>query len=88
VARVVARIADPPKANSQLKALSPQEGRILDLVAEGQTNRQIAEAMFLSEKTVKNYMTGLLAKLKMNSRTEAAIYATKLKAGDAGATTL
>ena len=85
VARVVERIANPPKVNPELKALSPQEGRILDLIAEGQTNRQIAEAMFLSEKTVKNYMTGLLAKLKMNSRTEAAIYATKLKAGETGA---
>jgi DNA-binding NarL/FixJ family response regulator len=79
VARVVERISNPPTPNPELKALSPQEGRLLDLIAEGKTNRQIAEAMFLSEKTVKNYMTGLLAKLKMNSRTEAAIYATKLK---------
>jgi DNA-binding NarL/FixJ family response regulator len=53
----------------------------LDLIAEGQTNRQIAEALFLSEKTVKNYVTNLLAKLRMNSRTEAAIYATKRQAG-------
>ncbi len=80
VARVVERIANPPKTNPELKALSPQERRILDLIAEGMTNRQIAGAMFLSEKTIKNYMTALLAKLKMNSRTEAAIYATKLKA--------
>ncbi len=43
------------------------------------TNRQIAEAMFLSENTVKNYVTGLLRKLKMSSRTEAAIFATRLK---------
>jgi two-component system response regulator DevR len=82
VARVVERISNPPKANPELKSLSPQEGRLLDLIAEGQTNRQIAAGMFLSEKTVKNYMTGLLAKLRMNSRTEAAIYATKLKAGE------
>ena len=53
----------------------------MDLIAEGKTNRQIAETMFLSEKTIKNYITALFAKLKMNSRTEAAIYATKLKAG-------
>lgn len=79
VARVVERISNPPKGNPELKALSPQEARILDLIAEGQTNRQIAEAMFLAEHTVKNYITGLLKKLKMNSRTEAAIYATKLK---------
>ena len=43
------------------------------------TNKQIADAMFLSENTVKNYVTGLLRKLKMTSRTEAAIYATKVK---------
>jgi two-component system response regulator DevR len=86
VARVVERISNPPKVNPELKALSPQEARILDHIAEGQTNRQIAEAMFLSEKTVKNYVTGLLAKLKMNSRTEAAIYATKLKTDASEAT--
>jgi two-component system response regulator DevR len=80
VARVVDRIANPPQITPELKALSAQEGRILDLIAEGKTNRQIAADMFLSEKTIKNYVTHLLAKLKMNSRTEAAIYATKLKA--------
>jgi two-component system, NarL family, response regulator DevR len=85
VARVVERISKPPTGNPELKALSPQEGRLLDLIAEGKTNRQIAAAMFLSEKTVKNYMTGLLAKLKMNSRTEAAIYATKLKGSESDA---
>jgi two-component system response regulator DevR len=82
VARAVERIANPPKVNPELEALSPQETRLLGLIAEGMTNREISEEMFLSEKTVKNYMTGLLAKLKMNSRTEAAIYATKLKAGE------
>jgi len=81
IARVVERIASPPQANSEIQALSPKEKRLLDLIAEGMTNREIAKEMFLSEKTVKNYMTGLLAKLNMNSRTEAAIYATKLKAG-------
>ena len=60
-------------------SLSPQEARILDLIAEGKTNKQIAEAMFLAENTVKNYITSLLRKLKVTSRTEAAIYATKLK---------
>jgi two-component system, NarL family, response regulator DevR len=79
VARVVERIANPPKAPTALAQLSPQERRLLDFIAEGLTNRQIAEAMFLSEKTVKNYMTGLLAKLNMSNRTEAAVFATKLK---------
>jgi DNA-binding NarL/FixJ family response regulator len=82
VARVVERIAHPPHAPSELAQLSPQERRLLDFIAEGLTNRQIAEAMFLSEKTVKNYMTGLLSKLNMNNRTEAAVYATKLKRPD------
>jgi DNA-binding NarL/FixJ family response regulator len=80
VARVIERITNPPKASSVLDALSPQELRLLGFIAEGHTNRQIAESMFLSEKTVKNYMTGLLSKLNVNSRTEAAILVTKLNA--------
>jgi two-component system response regulator DevR len=56
----------------------------LELIAGGNTNRQIAESMFLSEKTVKNYVTNMLAKLKMNSRTEAAIYATKVQTRTTG----
>jgi len=79
VARVVERIANPPKGDPAIESLSPQEARILDLIAEGKTNKQISEAMFLSEHTVKNYVTGLLRKLTVTSRTEAAIYATKLK---------
>jgi two-component system, NarL family, response regulator DevR len=57
--------------------LTPQEQRILDLIAEGLTNRQIGELMFLSEKTVKNYVSNMLAKLGMSRRTEAAVYAVK-----------
>jgi len=83
VARVIERISNPPKSDPGFHALTPQVKRILDLIAEGQTNRQIAESMFLAEHTVKNYITGLLRKLRMSSRTEAAIYATKLKAKDA-----
>ena len=81
VARVVERISNP-KVDPALASLSPQEGRILGLIAEGRTNKQIAEAMYLSENTVKNYVTGLLRKLRVTSRTEAAIYATKLKSRD------
>jgi DNA-binding NarL/FixJ family response regulator len=83
VARVVERIANPPQPRSELAALSPQERRLLDFIAEGLTNREIAESMFLSEKTVKNYMTGLLNKLNMSNRTEAAVYVTKLKGAEA-----
>jgi two-component system, NarL family, response regulator DevR len=80
VARVVERISNPPKADPSMASLSPQEQRILEHISEGMTNKQIAESMFLAEHTVKNYVTGLLRKLKMSSRTEAAIYATKRKA--------
>jgi len=77
VARVIERIANPPKQDSLLSSLSPQEHRILELIGQGKTNKQIARAMYLSENTVKNYITTLLRKLKVTSRTEAAIYATK-----------
>jgi two-component system, NarL family, response regulator DevR len=60
----------------QVNKLSPQERRILDLIAEGCTNRQIATAMILSERTVKNYVSNVLRKLGMRGRTEAAVYAT------------
>jgi DNA-binding NarL/FixJ family response regulator len=62
----------------ELSALSDQERRILELIAEGLTNRQIGERMFLAEKTVKNYVSNLLSKLGMSRRTEAAVYAARL----------
>lgn len=58
-----------------LSHLTPQEQRILDHVAEGLTNRQIGEAMSLAEKTVKNYVTSVLSKLRLERRTQAAVYA-------------
>jgi DNA-binding NarL/FixJ family response regulator len=57
--------------------LSPQERRILDLIAEGMTNRQIAGHLYLAEKTIKNYVSSLLHKLGFERRTEAAVYATR-----------
>lgn len=57
------------------RSLTEQERRILELIAEGKTNRQIAQVMFLAEKTVKNYVSGLLRKLDLERRTEAAVYA-------------
>ena len=65
---------------SRLKDLSPQEGRLLDHLSEGLTNRQIAERMNLAEKTVKNYVSNLLRKLSLISRTEAAVFVTNLRA--------
>jgi DNA-binding NarL/FixJ family response regulator len=58
----------------RLASLSPQERRILEHIAEGLTNRQIGQTMSLAEKTVKNYVTSVLAKMGMESRTQAAVY--------------
>jgi two-component system, NarL family, response regulator DevR len=78
-ARVFERLRSPaPAARDPLAELTPQERRILDHIAEGMTNRQIGEAMFLAEKTVKNYVSNLLAKLGMARRSEAAAYAARL----------
>ncbi len=63
-----------------LARLTPQERKILDHIAEGLTNREISEEMFLAEKTVKNYVSNLLAKLEMSRRSEAAAYAARLAA--------
>jgi DNA-binding NarL/FixJ family response regulator len=59
----------------RLESLSAQERKILDLLSEGLSNREIADAMFLAEKTVKNYVSNLLAKLGFQRRTEAALFA-------------
>ncbi|HTQ94351.1 MAG TPA: LuxR C-terminal-related transcriptional regulator, partial [Streptosporangiaceae bacterium] len=60
---------------------SAQERRILELIGEGLTNRQIGERMFLAEKTVKNYVSALFAKLGMERRTQAAAYAVRVFGG-------
>jgi two-component system, NarL family, response regulator DevR len=76
--RVLARLREGPCSDPRLDSLTPQERRILDLIAEGNTNRQIAETMFLAEKTVKNYVSNLLSKLGMERRTQAATFAARL----------
>jgi DNA-binding NarL/FixJ family response regulator len=76
--RVLERIRDGQPEDDNLARLSDQERRILDLIAEGKTNRQIAETIFLAEKTVKNYVSSILTKLGMERRTEAAAYAARL----------
>ena len=68
----------PAGPEEELGDLSPRERRILGLIAEGKTNRQIAAEVFLAEKTVKNYVSNLLAKLGMERRSEAAAYAARL----------
>jgi DNA-binding NarL/FixJ family response regulator len=70
-----ARIREHASDATRIEALSPQERRILELLAEGMSNREIAETMFLAEKTVKNYVSNLLGKLGFQRRTEAALFA-------------
>jgi two-component system response regulator DevR len=77
-AKVLDRLRNPSPAHDPLAVLSAQERRILDLITEGKTNRQIAEDMYLAEKTVKNYVSHVLAKLGMARRSEAAAYAARL----------
>src|ERR1700722_11590491 len=82
--RVMRRMRDQAERADPLAGLTPQERRILELIGEGLTNRQIGERMFLAEKTVKNYVSALFAKLGMQRRTQAAAYATKILGQDGG----
>ena len=76
-ARVLERLRSGPEEDPRLAGLTDQERRILDHISEGKTNRQIGEEMFLAEKTVKNYVSSLLAKLGLERRTQAAVFAAK-----------
>ena len=80
-AKVLERLRSGPKEDPALAQLTTQERRILDLVGEGMTNRQIAETVHLAEKTVKNYVSSMLTKLGLQSRTQAAIFSTKQHRG-------
>jgi DNA-binding NarL/FixJ family response regulator len=84
VAAVFERLSNPDDSDPVLSSLSPQERRVLDLIAEGKSNRTIADELFLSEKTIKNNVTRLLAKLNMSNRTEAAILAIRRQPGSPG----
>ena len=77
-ARVLQRIRKAEPEDPALAQLTEQERRILSCIAEGLTNRQIGERLFLAEKTVKNYVSSLLAKLGLERRTQAAVFATRL----------
>jgi DNA-binding NarL/FixJ family response regulator len=72
--RVLERLRRGQEHDEKLDALTEQERRILDLIGEGMTNRQIGEHLHLAEKTVKNYVSSLLAKMGMERRTQAAAY--------------
>ena len=80
VAKVLERVRSGPQVAPELADLTEQELAILALIAEGLTNRQIGERMFLAEKTVKNYVSAILAKLGLERRTQAAVLASKLLA--------
>lgn len=73
--RVLERLRNPPAPDAKLASLTVTERKILDLIGEGLTNRQIAERIYLAEKTVKNYVSSLLSKLGLERRTQAAVYA-------------
>lgn len=76
--RVLERLREGERHDDRLEGLSEQEQRILELIGDGLTNRQIGEAMHLAEKTVKNYVSSLLAKLGMQRRTQAAALAARM----------
>ena len=77
-AKVLERVRNGPARKPELEQLTEQERRILSLVAEGMTNRQIGVELHLAEKTVKNYVSSILSKLGLERRTQAAVLASKL----------
>ncbi|TWP35828.1 response regulator [Leekyejoonella antrihumi] len=77
--RLLARLRDGAPQDKRLASLTAREREVLALIADGLTNRQIGEQLFLAEKTVKNYVSGLLAKLGMERRTQAAVYGANLR---------
>jgi two-component system response regulator DevR len=77
--RVLERLRAGHREDPRLASLNLRERKVLDLIAEGNTNRQIGDHLFLTEKTVKNYVSNLLAKLGMQRRTQAATFAVRLE---------
>jgi DNA-binding NarL/FixJ family response regulator len=76
--KVMARMREQANRSDPLAGLTGQERKILELIGEGLTNRQIGQRMYLAEKTVKNYVSALFAKLGMERRTQAAAFATRV----------
>jgi two-component system, NarL family, response regulator DevR len=75
--QMMARVREESDRDERLARLTAQERKILRLIAAGKTNRQIADELFLAEKTVKNYVSNLLSKMGFAHRTEAAVYAVR-----------
>ena len=78
------RLAKGSSVYSMLEDLTDQERRVLEFIGEGMSNRQIAEHMFLAEKTIKNYVSSVFAKLGMERRSQAAAFIARLGIGEAG----
>ncbi len=79
--RLLTRLREGEPSDPRLASLTDREREVLNLIADGLTNREIGSALFLSEKTVKNYVSGLFAKLGMQRRTQAAVYGADLRRG-------
>jgi two-component system response regulator DevR len=79
--RLLTRLREGAPKDERVESLTDREREILDLIADGLTNRQIGEHLFLAEKTVKNYVSGLLAKLGMSRRTQAAVFGAEVRRG-------
>jgi DNA-binding NarL/FixJ family response regulator len=82
--QVLDRLRNGPTESAELAPLTDREREVLELIGEGLTNRQIGERMFLAEKTVKNYVSGMLSKLGLERRTQAAVFAAKHLPKDTG----
>lgn len=80
-ASVMSRLRDQANVKDPLQDLTDREREILELIGEGLSNREIGQRMFLAEKTVKNYVSNLLAKLGMQRRTQAAVFASEIRHG-------
>jgi two-component system response regulator DevR len=79
ISQVMERVREGSPSDSRLASLTQREREVLDLIADGLTNRQIGERMFLAEKTVKNYVSSLLGKLGMERRTQAAVFGAEVR---------
>jgi two-component system, NarL family, response regulator DevR len=79
VERVMHKLREGTPVDNKLAGLTDREREVLELIAEGLTNRQIGERLFLAEKTVKNYVSSLLAKLGMQRRTQAAVFGAEIR---------
>ncbi|HYP45383.1 MAG TPA: response regulator transcription factor [Propionibacteriaceae bacterium] len=77
--KLLDRLRTAPQGDPRLSCLTAREREILELIAEGLSNREIGERLFLAEKTVKNYVSTLLAKLNMQRRTQAAVFGARLQ---------